>query len=95
MFFCLAGLEDCNERSWFLSVECEWKKIFEKEADRIVTLCISFGSAQSELEFEATFTFTDTVKVKLFTAAVSLDTPLVVIVSFGHCHSEYFIQDVD
>ena len=95
MFFCLAGLEDCNARSWFQSVECEWKKTFEKEADRIVTLCISFRSAQSELEFEATFTFTDTVKVKLFTAAVSLDTPLVVIASFGHCHLEYFIQDVD
>ena len=72
-----------------------------KRADRIFTLCISFRSAQSELE--ATFTFTDTAKVKLFTAenesscktAVSLDTHLVVIASFGHHHEEYVIQDVD
>ena len=27
--------------------------------------------------------------------AVSLDTSLVAITSFGHCHLEYFIQDVD
>ena len=41
--------------------------------------------------------------MKLFTAenevssktAVSLDTPLVVIIGFGDCHLEYFIQDVD
>ena len=46
--------------------ECKWKKTFEKEADQIVTLCISFRSAQSE--FEATFTFTDAAKVNLFTA---------------------------
>ena len=32
--------------------------MFEKEDDRIVTLCISFRSIQSE--FEAMFTFTDT-----------------------------------
>ena len=67
-------------RSWFLRCECEWKKTFEKEADRIVTLCISLRNVQSE--FEATFTFTDTAEVKLFTAenesssktAVPLDT---------------------
>ena len=76
-------------------MECQWKKTFEKEADQIVTLCISFESAQSELEFEATFMFTDTVKVKLFTAAFSLYTPLAVIASFGHHHLGYFIQDVD
>ena len=82
--------------------ESEWKKTFEKEADQIFTPCIIFRSAQSELE--TTFTFTDTAKVKLFTAenesstcktAVSLDTHLVVIASFGHHHLEYFIQDVD
>ena len=64
-------------------------------------LPLSFRSAQSE--FEATFRFTDTVKVKLFTAenesssktAVSLDNPLVIITSVGHHHLEYFIQDVD
>ena len=85
----------------FCRCESEWKKTFEKEADQIFTLCISFRSAQSELE--ATFTFTDTAKVKLFTAenelscktAVSLDTHLDVIVGFGHHHLEYFIQDVD
>ena len=85
----------------FCWCESEWKKTFEKEADRIFTLCISFRSAQSELE--ATFTFTDTAKVKLFTAenesscktAVSHDTYLVVVASFGHHHLEYFIQDVD
>ena len=85
----------------FCRCECEWKKTFENEADRIVTLCISFRSTQSE--FKATFTFTDTAKVKLFTAenesssktAVSLDTHLVVIAGFGHRHLEYFIQDVD
>ena len=84
----------------FCRCESEWKKTFEKEADRIFTLCISFRSAQSELE--ATFTFTDTAKVKLFTAekesscktAISLDTHLVVIAGFGHHHLEYFIQDV-
>ena len=84
----------------FCRCESEWKKTFEKEADRIFALCISFRSAQSELE--AT-TLTDTAKVKLFTAenesscktAVSLDTHLVVIASLGHRHSEYFIQDVD
>ena len=27
--------------------------------------------------------------------AVSLDTSLVAIASFGHCHLEYFFQDVD
>ena len=66
----------------FCRCESEWKKTFEKEADRIFTLCISFRISQSELE--ATFTFTDTAKVKLFTAenesscktAVSLDTHL-------------------
>ena len=44
--------------------------------------------------------FTDTAKVKLFTAenesssktAVSLDTHLVVITGFGHRHLECFIQ---
>ena len=85
----------------FCRRECEWKKTFEKEADRIVTLCISFRSAQSE--FDATFTFTDTAKVKLFTTdnessskiAVSLHTPTVVINGFGNHHLEYFIQDVD
>ena len=85
----------------FCRYESEWKETFEKEADQIFTLCISFRSAQSELE--ATFTFTDTAKVKLFTAekelscktAVSLDTHLVVIAGFGHHHLEYFIQDVD
>ena len=85
----------------FCRCESEWKKTFEKEADRIFTLCISFRSAQSELE--ATSTFTDTAKVKLFTAekesscktAVSLDTHLVVIAGFGHHHLKYFIQDVD
>ena len=49
------------------------------------------------------FTFTDIAKVKLFTAekessckpAVSPDTHLVVIAGLGHCHLEYFIQDVD
>ena len=49
------------------------------------------------------FTFTDTAKVKLFTAenesssktAVSLDSHLVVIAGFGHCHLENFIQDLD
>ena len=64
----------------FCWCECERKKTFEKKADQIVTLYISFRSAQSK--FEATFT--DTAKVKLFTAenessnktAVSLDTPL-------------------
>ena len=73
---------------------------FEKEADRIFTLCISFRSAQSELE--ATM-FTDTAKVKFLTAenelscktAVSRDTHLVVIANFGYHHLEYFIQDVD
>ena len=45
----------------FCQCECKWQKTFEKEAD-----CISFRSAQSR--FKATFTFTDTVKVKLFTA---------------------------
>ena len=85
----------------FCWCESKWKKTFEKEADRIFTLCISFRSAQSKLE--ATFTFTDTAKVKLFTAeresscktAVSLDTHLVVIAGFGHHHLEYFIQDVN
>ena len=85
----------------FCRCESELKKTFEREADRIFILCISFRSAQSELE--ATFTFTDTAKVKLFTAenesscktAVSLDTHLVVIAGFGHHHLEYFIQDVD
>ena len=80
----------------FCRCESEWKKTFEKEADRIFTLCINFRSAQSELE--ATFTFTDTAKVKLFTAekesscrtAVSLDTHLVVIVGFGHRHLGVF-----
>ena len=83
--------------------ECEWKKTFEKEADRIVvnSVCISFRTAQSE--FEATFTFTDPAKVKLFTAenessnktAVSLDNPLVVIAGCGHRRLEYFIQYVN
>ena len=85
----------------FCRCESEWKKTFEKEADRIFTLCISFRSAQSELE--ATFTFTDTTKAKLFTVekesscktAVSLDTHLAVIAGFGLRHLEYFIQDVD
>ena len=86
----------------FCRCKCEWKKTFEKEADRIATLCISLRSAQSK--FEATFTFTDTaIEVKLFTAenesscktAVSPDTHLVVIAGFGHRHLEYFIQDVD
>ena len=66
-----------------------------------MTLCISFRNAQTE--FEATLTFIDTAKVKLFTAenelssktTVSLDTPSVVIAGCGHCHLEYFIQDVD
>ena len=49
------------------------------------------------------FTFTDTAKVKLFTAenessskiTVSLDILLVVIDGFGHRHLEYFIKDID
>ena len=85
----------------FCWCECELEKTFEKVDDQIVTLCISFRSAQSE--FEAMFTFTDTAKVKLFTAenelssktAVSLDNHLGVITGFGHHHLEYFIQDVD
>ena len=85
----------------FCLCESEWKKTFEKEADRIFTLCISFRSAQSKLE--ATFTFTDAAKVKLFTAenelscktAVSPDIHFVVIAGFGHHHLEYFFQDVD
>ena len=80
----------------FCWCECEWKKTFEKEADQIVTLYISFRSAPSE--FKATFMFNDRARVKLFTAenesssntAVSLDTA-----SFGHRHLECFIQDVD
>ena len=84
----------------FYWCECRWKKTFEKEADRTVTLCICFRSAQSK--FEATLTFTDTAKVKLFTGenqlssktAVSLDTPLAVITDFECHHLEYFIQDV-
>ena len=80
----------------FCWCECKWKKTFEKEANQIITLCVSFRSAQSE--FEATFMFTDTAKVKLFTAenewssktAVSLDTG-----GFGHRHLENFIQNVD
>ena len=85
----------------FCRCESEWKKTFEKEADRILTLCISFRSTQSKLE--ATFTFTDTSKVQFFTAenesscktAVSLDIHLVVIAGLGHHHLEYFIQDID
>ena len=68
-----------------------------------LSLCVSLSFRSAQSEFEATFTFTDTAKVKLFTAenesssktAVSLDTPLVVIVGFGDRHLEYFIQDVD
>ena len=72
----------------FCQCEYEWKKTFEKEPDGIVTLCISFTSAQSKCEA----TFTDTAKVKLFTAenessskaTVSIDIPL-----------DVFIKDVD
>ena len=81
----------------FCRCESEWKKTFEKEADRIFTLCISFRSAPSELE--ATFTFTDTAKVKLFTAenesSNKIDTHLVEIAGLGLHHLEYFIQNVD
>ena len=84
-----------------IGVKANGRKRLKKKLTEIFTLCISFRSAQSELE--ATFRFTDTTKVKLFTAekesscktAVSLDTHLVVIAGFGLCHLEYFIQDVD
>ena len=100
-FVWLVRMRDHGFCRGFCRCESEWKKTFEKEADRIFILCISFRSAQSELE--AMFTFTDTAKVKLFTAenesssktAVSLDSHLVVIAGFGHCHLEYFIQDLD
>ena len=100
-FVWLVRMRDHGFCRGFCRCESEWKKTFEKEADRIFILCISFRSAQSELE--AMFTFTDTAKVKLFTAenesssktAVSLDSHLVVIAGFGHCHLENFIQDLD
>ena len=78
---------------------CEWKKTFAKEADQIVVNSPSFRTAQSE--FEATITFTDPTKVKLFTAenelsnktAVSLNIPLVVITGgCGHRHLEYLFR---
>ena len=75
------------------------KHLKKKLTELSRTLCISFRTAQSE--FEATFTFTDPAKVRLFTAenessnktAVSLNTPLVVITSCGFRHLEYVIQD--
>ena len=66
------------------------KHLKKKLTELLWTLSISFRTSQSK--FEATFTFTDPAKVKLFTAenelsnktAVSLNTPLVVIAGCGH-----------
>ena len=85
-----------------VSVNANGRKHLKKKLTKL-SLCVSLSFRSVQSEFEAMFTYTDTAKVKLFTAenesssktAVSLDTPLVVIVGFGDCHLEYFIEDVD
>ena len=90
--------KDCNVRSWFLSVwmRMEENIILKKKLTEL-SLCVSASKVLLQSEFEATFTdivynwgWIKQQNCSFTWTPLWLQSPVL-----GHCHLEYFFQDVD